>query len=147
VFALAALALTGCQPQSAPPRPAPAAADTASDLCSQEVDGLCERFLLYYAAHQDLPQDLAELTRVESGRFVGLTCPVSGKPYVYNRQGVLVGDWPGRLILYDAEPTHAGMRFGILIELPAAGRTVVFRPVRLPEAALAAALKATQPRP
>ena len=55
--------------------------------------------------------DLAGAARVPANSLV---CPASGKPYLYDPAGLPVRNASGRLILVDPEPSHSGMRWGIL---------------------------------
>jgi hypothetical protein len=43
---------------------------------------------------------------------------VSGKPYLYNPRGLPYSRGAGLIVLYDAEPSHSGMRLGIAAEEP-----------------------------
>lgn len=135
---LAALA-GGCGPaQPAPAKPG-GLEIVNSDACSEQLHDLCAPLLLYYSVHKQLPARLADLGEVNGKPASSLVCPVSRKPYVYGPEGLLVPGWPGRLILYDAEPSHGGLRWGIQAEPPRPGRPVLFRVVRPPAAAFAGA--------
>jgi hypothetical protein len=103
----------------APGRPT-APLGAASDPCADRLHAICGPMLLYFAIHRRLPDDIEELRAVAGpDPEVEFTCPVSGKPYVYNPQGVPRGQGrPGLLVLYDAEPTHSGLRWGVAAEPP-----------------------------
>lgn len=125
---------TGCRmPAPAPPTPA-----TGADIdpCAERLHDIAGQLLLYYAAHRELPERLDELVKTGSDSPLPLVCPLSGKPYAYSPEGLEVSGWPGRLIVYDAEPCHAGMRWGILAEPPRPGKPLVVRVVRPPESAI-----------
>jgi hypothetical protein len=133
LLVLALLALVGCQPTPAKPvapTPAPAktvAAAPAEDVCVERLHDYCQKLLLYYAVHKELPADIG-----------GLACPVSGKPYIYFRDGLPLLDRDELLVIYDAVPCHGNTRFGILIERPRPGQALVCRVARLPESAIPA---------
>jgi hypothetical protein len=87
-----------------------------SDPCLTNLDEINGALLVYYGLHKSLPPSLEEMPRVSpSGERISLTCPSSGKRYVYYPEGlkppVLVDQnnvlHAGTLlILYDAEPSH-----------------------------------------
>ena len=130
ILTLAVLA-GGCQFQPATAPPDDAQAET--DPCAERLHDLCGQLLLYYSIHDELPRSLAELPKTGAAPAV---CPVSGKPYGYDRQGIQVVGWPGRLIVYDAEPCHDGLRWGILADAPRPGKPLVVRVARPPENAI-----------
>ena len=129
---LAAAVAAGCRT----PAPPPVARGVESDPCADRLHDLCGRLLLYYSAHAQLPEHLADLGGVGSDAAASLACPVSGKPYLYIPRGLPVPGWPGRLILHDAEPCHSGRRWGILAEPPRSREPLVVRVVRVPETAV-----------
>ena len=122
----------GCQAPKAPPA---TAARVEIDPCSERLHDLCGPLLQYYALHRDLPETLAELFPADSQPASPPACPAIGKCYVYDPQGVLVPGLPGRLIVHDAEPSHAGRRWGILAEPPQPGQPLILRVVQVSESA------------
>ena len=58
-----------------------------------------------------------------------LVCPVSGKAYVYSPDGMPIANRPGRLVLYDPEPSHSGMRWGILVGTSSDGESITARAI------------------
>jgi hypothetical protein len=139
ILAIALLPLAGCTMPSAAP-PATVAPAVYLDPCAEQLHDVCGLFLLYYSAHDKLPQRLDELA--EFGTVtVPMVCPTSHKAYVYDRKGLPVGlpddGGTGVLVLYDPEPTHTGTRFAILVEPPEHGKPLVARVVQLPEASFA----------
>jgi hypothetical protein len=128
-------ALAGCPPQQPPP-PKTGNIDLDADPCAQRLGGLCEELLLYYSMHKELPQSLADLKLKDAAAAQLLVCPKCGKPYKYDPGGLLVLGWPGRLIVYDAEPCHAGLRWGIVSDPPRPGQPLIVRPARPPEKAI-----------
>jgi hypothetical protein len=62
------------------------------------------------------------------------TCPVSGQPYIYARDGLPVPSGTGRVILYDAAPVHNGQRLCIEISESGAGGALVTKVIALPDA-------------
>lgn len=133
-----ALLLSGCPQAAQPDADRGELVVTNSDACSELLHDLCPLLLKYWALRRDLPASLAELGSVRGKPAANLACPVSGKPYVYNFDGLEVPNWPGRLIVYDAEPSHNGRRWAILAEPPTRGKPVMLRVVRPPESAFTA---------
>ena len=116
-WALVAALAGGCQlPQPEPPRPS-----VRVDPCAERLHDVCGHLLLYYATHKRLPPSLDALKATGPLPLSPLVCPVSGKPYVYDSRGLAIPDRPGRLVLYDAEPSHSGMRWGIMVKRPEGG--------------------------
>jgi len=141
--ALLAAVAAGCQTA------APAARRPGVDIdpCAERLHDTCGRFLLYFSINGRLPDTLDELTRVDSqmlpppstgGRTGPLVCPISGKPYVYKKDGPRVPGRAGLLVLYDAEPVHSGMRWGILADVAAEGRPPTLRVILVPVRVFAA---------
>lgn len=116
----AAALLAGCQPAATP---APATPPLA-EACPERLHDLAGELLLYYGQHGELP------ARLEGPDGAPPRCPVCGEPYVYDRAGVAVTNWPGRMIVYDAKPCHNGARWGILIEAPDLSQPLKARVVR-----------------
>jgi len=133
---LAVLA-AGCQA----PAPAVRRPSTDIDPCAERLHDACGRLLLYCSVNGGLPETLDQLNRVDLGALPTLVCPVSEKPYVYRREGLSVPGRAGLLVLYDAEPVHTGMRWGILVEPGAAGGPLTGRVLLLPESAVFPASK------
>jgi hypothetical protein len=87
-----------------------------ADPCTNNLDEITGALLAYYGAHKTLPPALDQIPQVSpGGQRVSLTCPVSGKRYVYVPEGLKpppLVDQDGvlhvgtLLILYDAEPSH-----------------------------------------
>jgi hypothetical protein len=135
--ALLAAVAAGCQTAA----PAARRAGVDIDPCAERLHDTCGRFLLYFSINGRLPDTLDELTRVDSQTLPPLVCPTSGKPYVYNKDGPRVPGRAGRLVLYDAEPVHSGMRWGILADVAAEGRPPTLRVILVPETPVFAAEK------
>ncbi|MCE5327727.1 MAG: hypothetical protein LLG01_15080 [Planctomycetaceae bacterium] len=133
---LAAAAVAGCTwPGPSPQAAAPAVVVPQNDPCAEMLHDLCGDLLAYYAAHGQLPPTLAALTKGPSE--IPLACPISRRAYIYDRQGIAVQGWPGRLILYDAAAVHDGRRWGIMAEPPQEGKPMFIRVVPVPEKAVA----------
>ena len=109
-------------PTPAPTRPAGRRLRlrSATDPCADRLHAICGAMLLYYAVNRRLPADVEELRAIAGpDPDVEFTCPVSGKPYVYNPDGLPRGKGrPGFLVLYDAEGTHSGLRWSVAAEQP-----------------------------
>ncbi|MFH1731064.1 MAG: hypothetical protein ABIF82_05350 [Planctomycetota bacterium] len=142
LLALAALA-AGCRTTSPPP----VTLGLGTDPCADRLHDICGELLIYYAVHKELPERLADLDKKGTGPTAALVCPTSGKPYAYDRTGLQVRGWPGKLIMYDAEPCHSGTRWGILAEPPRPGEPLVVRVVRPPETAFSAPTRRPENQP
>jgi len=134
----------GCQGFEAAPPAAPRPS-VRVDPCAERLHDICGQLLLYYAGNKRLPRTLAELTTTGSQHVRPLVCPVSGKPYVYNPDGLRLPGRPGRLVLYDAAASHSGMRWGIFVSDPEGDRPFTARVILLPQESLSSADK--QPSP
>jgi hypothetical protein len=106
-----------------------------TDPCAMRLHDLSGALLGYYLYHQQLPSRLEELAQVPGFEGeVQLTCPVSNKPYVYNPVGVADANPIERVIIYDPEPSHMGMRWAIaIVEPKQEGQALVTKVLALPE--------------
>jgi hypothetical protein len=118
-------------PRARPQRPAEAAPTATSqsadasleelssdwdDPCYNNLDELAGVLLAYYRDHKSFPPTLDQLPKTSlTGEKISLTCPLSGKRYVYRPEGIRPplfidqNDNPraaGILILYDPQPSH-----------------------------------------
>ena len=109
------------------------------DPCARRLHDLSGRLLLYYAQHGRLPASLDALPPLDAANPTPAVCPASGRPYVYEPAGVRVPDQPGRLVLYDAQPSHAGMRWGVFVDEAPGGRRLTARVLLVPEETFRAA--------
>ena len=114
------------------------AAITANDPCAERLHAACGPLLLYYAVHRRLPDKLDALRELSDAPAeladVQFTCPVSGRPYIYLPQGVPRGKGqPGLLVLFDAAPSHSGMRWAVAADVPRPGEPLVTKVVAEPE--------------
>ena len=107
--------------------------------CAVRMGEVCETLLLYYAANGRLPATPADLAAARGPDAPPLVCPLSGKPYVYNPSGLAIPRLTGKLVLYDDQPSHSGMRLAILVGASTADAAPAARPVVLSEAEFAAA--------
>jgi len=147
-FVLSVLLVAGCGPNAAsgtaPARRAPAthlanpATITNTDPCANRLHDLCGPLLLYFNAQRRLPDKLEDLSQVPGFENIrDFTCPVSGKPYVYDPKG-LAGLEPGsRVIIYDPLPSHSGMRWGVAVTIPGNDDPLIAKVIGLPESKFA----------
>ena len=126
----AALLAGGCGPQ---PPDAVHRSAVATDACADRMHEILGHVLLYYAAHRKLPPTAEALVAAGGGRVPPLACPISGKAYVYDPKGLPIAGRKGAVVLYDPEPSHWGMRWGILIEPPAGSPGLSARVILLNE--------------
>ena len=127
---LAGLAF-GCKPAAEPElvqRPS-----VRKDPCADRLHDVCGDLLFYYAAHRALPPTVAVLQSAGGGLARPLVCPSSGKPYVYRPKGIVIPGRTGRVVLYDSEPAHAGMRWAVLVTPAAGGAEITARVILVPE--------------
>jgi hypothetical protein len=116
----------GCATQ--PPAPASRPAGPEDDRCSERLQDLAGQLLMFYMQHRQLPQDLSQLGP-DAPKPV---CPVCGKPYLYNPQGLAVPTLSARAIVWDELPCHSGIRWGIVMEPPKPGQSLRLQVIRLP---------------
>src|SRR5688500_13126803 len=76
-------------PDPGPDNPGqPTATISGKDPCADRLHALCGPLLLHYAVKRHLPAHIDELRAFAGGDpAVEFTCPVSGKPYVYEPRG------------------------------------------------------------
>jgi hypothetical protein len=124
------LAAGGCgRPKPAPTRVVKAGVEI-EEACANRMQDILGQLLVYYSVTQQLPEVLEDLKNLDAN-IPPLVCPVSGKPYIYNKNGLRVPSWPGLLVLYDSEPTHAGLRWGLFVQLGEPGQPLSGRPILL----------------
>ena len=113
-----------------------AATPSALDPCAENLHELCGTLLMYYATHRRLPETLDDLrTAAALTPTVSLECPESRQTYVYDPDGFPRPNGPGRIVLYDAEPSHSGHRWTIAIEPVQRNDPLIPRVVAVPESA------------
>jgi hypothetical protein len=135
------VALVGCSAPSAKPQAESqrsSQSSSASDPCAQRLHDLVGGLFLYYAQHNQLPENLKSL-ELPSGKIQDdLVCPVSHQPYIYDPHGMAAPDGKSRLIIYDAVPAHGAFRWAVAIAEPKAGQPLVAEVVAAPESLFAA---------
>ena len=92
--------------------------DPVNDPCADRLHAVSGALLYYYVLNKRMPQSIEELRSIAGpDPDVEFTCPVSGKPYVYDPRGLArSGNRPGYIVLYDPEPSHSGMRWAVTAE-------------------------------
>jgi hypothetical protein len=137
-----------------------------NDPCVLNLGAIIENLIIAYGRRHVLPASLDKLGPTSvTGEKISLTCPQTGKPYVYVPQGIhpppeLQPAAP-LLILYDAEPAHPSVRhfavgndvydlkqtvrYGIVLRPAPAGQPVAMYVVPIDEKLLKAYLTAPQP--
>jgi len=136
---LTALALLSAGCTFVPVKPVPKAApDPALDPCASRLHDLAGSLLLYYAAHNDLPPDLAGVKQASGEACPPLECPVSGKPYVYNPMGIEIPGLPGLVVLHDATACHDGNKWGLVASQMGPGKPLQVQVLLLPAGAIPA---------
>jgi hypothetical protein len=136
------LLLAGCHggKSSTPNKPrasasaSPAPLDVNTDPCAMRLHEASGALLLYFSTHRDLPPTLEALAKSPGASDVGeLVCPVSHLPYIYTPQGLPAPDGESRIILADAQPSHGGMRWAVVVKPPAQG-PLIMEVIPIPEA-------------
>ena len=101
------------------PTGSPSAPISATDPCATRLHDLCGPLLFYYAVNRQLPATLDELQALATpDPLPPRQCPVSRRPYVYVPEGIAWGDRGGFIVLHDAEPSHSGHRWAVVVEEP-----------------------------
>ena len=121
--------------QSPSAAPAPAAKlDVNTDPCAMRLHEASGALLLYFSAHRDLPPTLEALSKAPGAADIGeLVCPLSHQPYVYTPQGLPSPDGESRILLADPQPSHAGMRWAVVVQPPTQG-PLIMKVIAIPEA-------------
>lgn len=140
---ITAVSAAGCAQQSAGPAarkgpstgPSGVTPITNTDPCASRLHDLCGPLLLYYSAEGHLPERLDELAQV-GGQAGPLVCPASGRPYVYNPNGLPGPEAGTRVIIYDPLPSHSGVRWGISIRAGGEGEPLIAKVIALPESSV-----------
>lgn len=135
---LALSVLGGCGSHDRAAAPETRRPSVQEDPCAQRLHDLSGRLLLYYSQRARLPASLDALPPLDPADPTPAVCPVSGLAYVYAPAGVRVPDYPGRLVLYDAQPSHAGMRWGVFVDTATAGGHLTARVLPVAEDAFRA---------
>jgi hypothetical protein len=105
----------GCvtEPVGGKRRPSPAR--PREQTCPERLHEIGGLLLWNDVVNRRLPENLADVRQFATmDQVVLLECPLSRKPYVYDRTGVPVDDPPGRAIVYDPEPSHEGKRWALV---------------------------------
>ncbi len=125
---LLAILTAGCETTTTRLYPPGAAAGrrTALNPDAQRLQTISGALLLYFQQHHRLPESLGELTPLNpggSGPPLKLTCPTTGRPYIY-APAAIPGDPAHRwLLVYD--PTPAQGRCWMILGQPPLGRQPV----------------------
>jgi hypothetical protein len=102
----------------------------AEDPCAGRLHDICGALLLYRTKTGNLPERLEDLKEADlAGIPEVLQCPVSGKPYLYDKSLAALPGAAGRVIVRDAEPVHSGLRWAISIAEPKKGEPLITRVV------------------
>jgi hypothetical protein len=144
---LALSVLGGCGSHDRAAAPETRRPSLQEDPCAERLHDLSGRLLLYYSQHGRLPAALDALPPLDPASPTPPVCPASGRPYVYAPAGVRVPDQPGRLVLYDAQAIHAGMRWGVFVDEAPDSARLTARVILVPEDAFRAAAGAPSVAP
>jgi len=145
---LAAASSGGC-PTTPPPAPrttgftgiprdnangdSPPSLDTGP--CVARLDVIREQMLLYFATNRRLPPTLEALRAMPSADVeLTLSCPDSGKLYVYFPAGLRAPGQRKRMIVYDPVPAANGKRGCILLTDAYGDQPMTLEALELPEA-------------
>ncbi len=103
-----------------------------ADPCAERLHEVCGSLLLYYHLYKRLPEKLADLSAMDAiDKPIPLLCPASGKPYVYDRRGLELRGKPGRIIIYDPEPSHSDSRWAVNVQV--SGGSLIADVIDVPE--------------
>ena len=98
---------------------APTSPTAAQDDCAARLHDISGLLLLYFVTNRNLPERLEDLAPLsDSPSTFQTTCPVSGRPYVYTRQGLPGAGSDRVLLVHDPEPSHGGLRWVIVASPP-----------------------------
>src|SRR5438067_5520126 len=83
--------------------------------CADRLHEIAGAMLLYYSVNHRMAATLEELGKSPGGENIGVaSCPVSGKKYAYEPEGVIGPDGISRVVVYDVDAVHGGLRVGIV---------------------------------
>jgi hypothetical protein len=99
---------------AAPAQPERIEKALGSDACSIRLGDIEGALVLYYAVNRQLPLQLDNL-RTDNGSPLPLSCPTSGRPYLYSAQGLASPGRLMRIIVWDDAPVHNGFRWCIFM--------------------------------
>lgn len=138
VMVCLAAALVGCQSNRKSTQPMPTDSGQApisnTDPCAGRLHDLSGVFLMYLLRNNDLPESLEQLKPYAHQMGVtDFTCPASGEPFVYQRDGILFPEQNSRIILYDPKPSHSGFRWAITLGAPTPDQPPRTKVIALPE--------------
>src|SRR5579884_2363002 len=95
------------------------------DPCAARLQAIEGQLIAYYSLYKRMPERLDELKEFASFEQVpSYTCPVTGRPYVYNPAGLEASGQTYRLYVYDEVP-HNGKRNVIVIRPPVPGQPLL----------------------
>ena len=140
LLGLAALAVLAAGCNTYAPEVRRPAFEPDADACAERLHEACGRLLLYYSLNRRLPPTREALAAADPQSPLPLVCPLSGEPYTYLPQGLLVKGRAGRLVLYDSSPAHGGMRWGVFVA--AAGARMDARVLLVPDNLITSAIGA-----
>jgi hypothetical protein len=116
------LLLVGCKSRGSdkPSRArGPVAPISNTDPCAMRLHDLAGGLLMYQLEHHRLPERLDQLKGLPIvPGDIEFVCPVSHQPYLYTPQGLRIASHPGVIVLRDAAPSHAGMRWAVFLLPP-----------------------------
>lgn len=96
-----------------------------TDPCAMRLHDLCGALLMYAFEHGGTPQRLEDLTSLPGADPLSFVCPESKKPYVYSYEGIRIPSRKARVIIYDPEPSHSGVRWAVVLEEPQPDKPIV----------------------
>lgn len=137
VFAMLGVMLfaTGCAPKTrvTSPKTDGTAPLGNRDPCASRLHDYCGSFLMYVAVKGRLPDTLDQLNRLPGMEPLEFVCPVSGKDYVYNPNGIMLPEQNARIILYDPAPSHMNYRWAVIAVDKGDQQPMVTKVIALPE--------------
>ncbi len=118
----------GCETSPAAPSPRP----LKNDACAERLHEVAGAFLLHYATHKRWPATEEEVAAaLARGAGVPFVCPISNKPYVFNREGLRLPSMAGLILVQDADGAHSSFGWGVLVSPPGGTVPVTARIVAL----------------
>jgi hypothetical protein len=103
------------------------------DACADRLHDISGQLLLCYSRNGQLPKRLEDLAEMGTGIVPPLACPVSGKPYVYDRQGLAIPKSDKKILVHDPLPCHTGKRWAVVADAVEADKPLVCRVVLMPD--------------
>lgn len=133
MFLIGGCAAPADQASAAKPADRPAVSPSAIDPCANNLHDISGAMLVYLNLNGRFPPTLDTLEPLPGEKILFFTCPVSGRPYIFNPAGIHLVERAAYIIVYDAQPAHDGLRWAIIMDEPDPDKAPVMKVSQIPE--------------